>query len=89
MKPGAPATTETADFSIRGVRRARYSPQNLRSTSVGLELGISVIVGLLAGYYLDQRLGTTPWLMLVFLVLGLIAGFRGVMRAVKREDKHG
>jgi ATP synthase protein I len=87
MKPGAPATTEGADFSIRAARRERYSPQQLSASSVGLELGISVIIGLLAGYYLDQRLGTTPWLMLVLLVLGLVAGFRGVLRAVAREDR--
>ncbi|CAN5894852.1 hypothetical protein BH11MYX2_BH11MYX2_23840 [soil metagenome] len=89
MKPGAPATTETADFSIRGARRERYSVANLSSSSVGLELGISVILGLLGGYYLDQRLGTTPWLMLACLLLGLVAGFRGVVRAVKREDRRG
>ncbi|HEY4180983.1 MAG TPA: AtpZ/AtpI family protein [Kofleriaceae bacterium] len=89
MKPGAATTTEPADFSIRGARRERYTAANLSSSSVGLELGISVILGLLGGYYLDQRFGTTPWLMLVFLLLGLVAGFRGVVRAVKREDRRG
>jgi len=59
----------------------------LSASSVGLELGISVIMGLLLGYWLDTRLGTTPWLMLAFLVLGLVAGFRGVLRAVHRAER--
>jgi len=59
----------------------------LSASSVGLELGLSVIIGLLIGYGLDAKLGTTPWLMLVFLGFGLVAGFRGVLRAVGRAER--
>jgi ATP synthase protein I len=59
----------------------------LSSASVGLEFGIAVIVGLLFGMWLDRQAGTTPWLMLLFLSFGFIAGFRGVLRAVNREDR--
>lgn len=58
----------------------------LNASSVGLELGLSVCIGLAAGYYLDKYLGTTPWMLLLFMVLGLVAGFRGVFRAIKRAD---
>ena len=58
----------------------------LSASSVGLELGIAVVLGLLVGYWLDQKLGTQPWMMLLWLVFGLIAGFRGVVRAIKRAD---
>lgn len=58
----------------------------LSASSVGLELGLSVVIGLLVGYFLDQKLGTQPWMMLLWLVLGTVAGFRGVVRAVKRAD---
>jgi F0F1-type ATP synthase assembly protein I len=37
--------------------------------------------------WLDGKLGTTPWLMLLWLGLGLVAGFRGVFRAVRRADR--
>lgn len=68
-------------------RKARGAYRQLNSASVGLELGISVIIGMLIGMWIDRELGSTPWLMLVFLGFGFAAGFRGVLRAVHREDK--
>jgi ATP synthase protein I len=68
-------------------RRGKRAFDTLSASSVGLELGLSVIIGLLVGYFLDSRYGTTPWLMLLFLGFGLAAGFRGVVRAVARFDR--
>jgi ATP synthase protein I len=68
-------------------KRSRGAHQTLSASSVGLELGLSVAIGLLIGWWLDQHLGTEPWLMLLWLVFGLTAGFRGVVRAVKRADR--
>ncbi|MDQ3366930.1 MAG: AtpZ/AtpI family protein [Myxococcota bacterium] len=72
------------DPSARAGRRAY---RGLASASVGLELGLAVIIGLVIGIYMDRAFGTTPWLMLVWLVFGFVAGFRGVLRAVQREDR--
>jgi ATP synthase protein I len=68
-------------------RTGRSAFNALSSASVGLELGLSVIIGLLMGYYLDKWLGTGPWLMLLFLGFGLASGFRGVLRSVRRAEK--
>ena len=72
-------------------RASKCMYQGLSSSSVGLELGLAVLLGVLFGMWLDRRLGTEPWLMLVGLGLGLVAGFRNVMRAVARaeRDEHG
>ena len=70
--------------SARGGRRF-YNM--LSASSVGLELGISVLIGVLGGLWADGRWGTTPWLMLAGLVVGLVAGFRAVLRAVRRADR--
>jgi len=59
----------------------------LSASSVGLELGISVVIGLMFGMWLDGKWGSQPWAMLGGLVIGLVAGFRGVMRAVRRADR--
>lgn len=34
------------------------------------------------GILLDHWLGTKPWLTLVFLILGIVAGFTNVVRLV-------
>jgi F0F1-type ATP synthase assembly protein I len=59
----------------------------LSASSAGLELGIAVALGAMFGRWLDGKLGTDPWMLLVGLAIGLIAGFRGVLRAVARADK--
>ncbi len=79
-----PLTKSVIDPAAR-TSRAAY--RNLSNASVGLELGLAVAIGLLIGIYLDKWAGTSPWLMLVFLCYGLIAGFRAVIRAVRREDR--
>ena len=75
------------DFGIFAARRERYSYNTMSATSVGMELGLSVVIALLIGYYLDGYLGTTPWLMFAWLGLGLFSGFRGVVRAMNRADR--
>jgi F0F1-type ATP synthase assembly protein I len=67
--------------------RGKAMFHGLSASSAGLELGIAVAIGALFGHWLDTEYGTTPWLMLVFLVFGLIAGFRGLFRAIKRAEK--
>ncbi|HEY5926801.1 MAG TPA: AtpZ/AtpI family protein [Kofleriaceae bacterium] len=76
--------SRAADPAARTSKRVYNA---LNASSVGLELGLSVAIGLLVGYYMDKWLGTEPWLMLAWLTLGLVAGFRGVFRAVARADR--
>ncbi len=68
-------------------RKTKRAYDTLSASAVGMELGISVIIGILIGMYLDSRFGTSPWLMLLFLGFGLAAGFRGMLRAVKRVER--
>ena len=39
------------------------------------------------GYYLDKWLDTSPWLTLIFLLLGIISGFRNIFILTSRELK--
>ncbi len=44
--------------------------------------------GALIGWLLDRWIGTTPWLLLVFLALGIIVAFRNIIRiSTKRPGK--
>ena len=47
---------------------------------VSVEIVSAVAIGVGAGWLLDGWLGTTPWLMVVFIVLGFAAGILNVYR---------
>ena len=55
-------------------------------SGVGLTLVISTVLGPYWGLALDRWLGTSPWLMLVGLLLGIAAGFLNLFRAVGMFD---
>jgi ATP synthase protein I len=57
------------------------------ASSAGLILPSSIAVGLFFGYLLDKWLGTAPWLLLVFLVLGIVSGLLSMYRALKKYSK--
>ena len=53
-------------------------------SSLVLMLPSSIAVGLLIGYYLDKWLGTDPWLLIVFLLLGIFSGFYSLLRGLSK-----
>jgi len=58
----------------------------IRLSTVGLTLAFSVIIGALAGHWLDGLLGTEPWLTVVGLCLGSAAGFVHLAQELQRMD---
>jgi ATP synthase protein I len=54
-------------------------------SGVGISLVASTLIGLFMGYYLDRWLGTGPWLTLLFLGFGIVAGFRNIFILTRRE----
>ena len=68
-------------------RDGRQLNSALRLASVGIELAISTVIGLLGGRWLDGKLGTEPWLMIVGLLLGVTAGFRSLFLAARKASR--
>lgn len=56
-------------------------------SALGLEMALSVVIGLGIGYYLDKWLGTAPWLMILWIGFGFAAGVRSLYRAAVRSGK--
>ena len=56
-------------------------------SSIALILPSSIAVGLFMGYLLDKWLGTAPWLLLTFTILGIISGLLSLFRAIKKAIK--
>jgi ATP synthase protein I len=52
-----------------------------RGMRLSAELVGGVVVGFLLGWLIDRWLGTSPWGLIVFLLLGFAAGVINVMRS--------
>ena len=70
-------------FSMKKETR-RYLRELGYYSSLGLSVSLSIVIGLALGVYLDRRFDTSPWLTLIFLVLGIVAGFRNIAHAIKK-----
>jgi ATP synthase protein I len=56
----------------------------MKYSVIGIEMAGSVIVGGFIGYWLDYYLGTDPWMFIIWVICGLIAGFRSLYRISKQ-----
>jgi ATP synthase protein I len=54
---------------------------------IGLTFVVATAGATLGGYYADRWLGSTPWLTLIGLGVGIAAGFRELFRALKRSER--
>lgn len=67
--------------------QAEYHSQAEIAWRMVTELVAGLLVGFGMGYGLDLLLGTQPWLMVVFTLLGLAAGMLSVVRTAKAMQK--
>lgn len=63
--------------------------RSLSSASmVGINLVICTFVGFAIGHWvIDKYLGTFPWFTIIFLFLGIAAGFMYLFRFASKQDK--
>lgn len=54
---------------------------------IAIELAAAVVVGAFLGIVLDNWLGTRPWMLILFFILGTAAGFLNVYRTAKDIDR--
>jgi ATP synthase protein I len=67
------------------------SPRAQRETGLYLALGAtlagSVLGGVALGYLLDRWLGTSPWLLLIGSILGILSGLTQLYKTVANGKK--
>ena len=51
---------------------------------VAAEMVAALLLGGIAGWWLDSWLGTRPWLLIAFLLLGIVSGTLTAYRAARR-----
>ncbi|MEJ2095838.1 MAG: AtpZ/AtpI family protein [Deltaproteobacteria bacterium] len=67
--------------TLRSLRELAYY------SSIGFSVALSIFIGLGIGVWLDRRFETSPWLTLIFLGLGIAAGYRNIGLAIKKSRK--
>ena len=84
-KPDAPP----AAVDKKTDRNGDASPvrQLWRASMIGIHIVTSTFVGLAMGYWLDRLFGSEPWLTIIFLLIGIAAGFRDLFRFAWDSDK--
>lgn len=65
----------------------RYFRELAYFSSIGLSIAFAIFIGLFVGVYLDRRFETSPWFTLIFLAIGIAAGFRNIGIAIKKIRK--
>lgn len=55
--------------------------------TLGLMFPFSIAVGLAIGYFLDKLLNTSPYLLIIFTIYGVVAGFVNLIKVTKKNGK--
>src|SRR5262245_16033075 len=72
--------------------QAKRAPQEVQprgaaygqAFKIAAELVAGLLVGGFIGWFLDRQLGTKPWLLILFIILGFAAGMLNVIRTAQR-----
>ncbi|MCL2034392.1 MAG: AtpZ/AtpI family protein [Oscillospiraceae bacterium] len=54
-------------------------------SQIGILIVSCVIIGVMAGRFLDNLFGTSPWLLLFFSLLGMAAAFKSIFDYFNRK----
>ena len=79
----AKARREPVDRSAENQARGEAFAKAFRFAA---ELLVGVGVGGFIGWALDRQLGTGPWLLVLFFILGFAAGLSNVIRSARMEQ---
>ncbi|MFN3200079.1 MAG: AtpZ/AtpI family protein [Bradymonadia bacterium] len=73
-------------------RKVNRAYKGARYASVGIEFGVSVVIGYLAGSWLEGKFDFAPWGTIIGVIIGFAAGLKSliqvsmsIMRDAERE----
>lgn len=52
-----------------------------------MDFAVSVVLGMLGGWWLDGKFGWSPWLTIAGMVMGVAVGFNLLFKTVKELNK--
>ena len=80
------------------IAKKKFSEKNAKNTNnrssllgiafkMSTELVAAVLVGTIIGFIFDNWFGTKPWLILIFFLVGIVAGISNVIKSAKKMQK--
>ena len=57
------------------------------ASSIGIAMVLAIFGCLYLGNWLDKKLGTIPYFTILFLVIGVVAGFKNFYSLIKKHFK--
>jgi ATP synthase protein I len=57
------------------------------ASTMGISMVLAIVIAIAMGYYLDKWFQTSPVFFLIFMILGIVAGFRNIYIIMKRAEK--
>ena len=74
-------------MSVKGDSKERQSRELGFFFDVGIQFGLSIIIGFFAGWWIDKKAGTTPLFLLSGIGFGAVAGFYNLYRQVMAHNR--
>ena len=69
-------------FPVGTHRSGLPRPEHTRYAGIGIQYAGTILVTGLLGWWLDGKLGTTPWLLIVGIFTGFIGGLVSMVKQV-------
>ena len=66
---------------------ARKGMSGSEFAGIGVQFAVSIVLFALAGVWLDKRLGTSPWLLLLLVLGGSGLSFWSIYRRVTKKTR--
>jgi ATP synthase protein I len=70
----------------KGRKRSDYRQLGLLGT-IPILIAVGPVVGFFIGRWLDEKLGTEPFLLVLFLIFGFVAAGREIYGIIKRAEE--
>ena len=84
-----------SEFKKKYNQKTVNENDSAKSSAFGLAMRITtdlmsgVLIGGIMGWSFDKLFGTSPWLLMVFFILGVAAGISNVIRTANKMNKLG
>lgn len=58
------------------------------ASSIGIAMVLAIFGSLYLGSWLDRKFGTLPYFTIIFLILGVVAGFKNIYSVIQKNFKN-